>query len=163
MHAPRSDSWNSAFFQPVKIALSTGMVSQGWKREFGLSHFVMLFSPCLCGLLNKSSLFLLSQHLVIPVDKEVHVISRDTWELQRKLSEPSIEEVILSNLMRHAFVSTLPLLRHLFQNFSVLAFSACGTFLAAATVKGEVVVWEFSASKVVERLGLYFRIFFLSS
>ncbi|KAG0414076.1 hypothetical protein HPB47_008776, partial [Ixodes persulcatus] len=35
--------------------------------------------------------------------------------------------------------------------FSIATFSACGTFLASSSVKGEVLVWNLNTSKLVER------------
>lgn len=67
-------------------------------------------------------------YLAVPVDKEVRLISRGSWDVQRTLTDPSVEEI-----------------------FSIATFSACGTFLASSSVKGEVLVWNLNTSKLVER------------
>ncbi|CAN8009078.1 unnamed protein product [Ixodes pacificus] len=67
-------------------------------------------------------------YLAIPVDREVRLISRGSWDVQRTLTDPSAEEI-----------------------FSIATFSACGTFLASSSVKGEVLVWNLDTSKLVER------------
>ncbi|XP_029847508.2 WD repeat and HMG-box DNA-binding protein 1 [Ixodes scapularis] len=67
-------------------------------------------------------------YLAIPIEKEVRLISRGSWDVQRTLTDPSVEEI-----------------------FSIATFSACGTFLASSSVKGEVLVWNLDTSKLVER------------
>lgn len=66
--------------------------------------------------------------LVMPIGKEIHIIARGTWDLEATLKDSAVEEI-----------------------FSIVAFSACGTLLAASTVKGEVLVWNCATYHLVER------------
>ncbi|XP_064484328.1 WD repeat and HMG-box DNA-binding protein 1-like [Ornithodoros turicata] len=67
------------------------------------------------------------RHIAMPVGKEVHIIVRDTWELKKALTDASVEEM-----------------------FSIVAFSACGTLLAASTTKGQVFIWDFQHFQLLE-------------
>lgn len=67
-------------------------------------------------------------YLAVPIEKEVRLISRGSWDVQRTLTDPSVEEI-----------------------FSIATFSACGTFLASSSVKGEVLVWNLDTFKLAER------------
>ncbi|EEC08890.1 WD-repeat protein, putative, partial [Ixodes scapularis] len=89
-------------------------------NDFWCIHFCCFF------LFSPSTQLLL--YLAIPIEKEVRLISRGSWDVQRTLTDPSVEEI-----------------------FSIATFSACGTFLASSSVKGEVLVWNLDTSKLVER------------
>ncbi|XP_014662660.1 PREDICTED: WD repeat and HMG-box DNA-binding protein 1-like isoform X2 [Priapulus caudatus] len=66
--------------------------------------------------------------LAIPVDKEVQLMKRDTWELAHTLTHEDIKEVV-----------------------SIATFSPCGNFLAAACRDGLILVWDVSSRQCIER------------
>lgn len=64
--------------------------------------------------------------LALPVKSEVQLVPRSSWDKVDKLVHDSVEEEL-----------------------SIVAFSGCGKLLAAATSKGQLMVWNWSARQLM--------------
>ncbi|XP_013388895.1 WD repeat and HMG-box DNA-binding protein 1-like [Lingula anatina] len=67
--------------------------------------------------------------LIVPVDKEVRVYERNTWELSYTLKDDTIKELV-----------------------SITVFSPCGNYLAVSCIDGWVLIFDFKLGVCVERV-----------
>ncbi|XP_048456072.1 WD repeat and HMG-box DNA-binding protein 1 [Rhincodon typus] len=70
----------------------------------------------------------IGKFLAVPVEKAVKLFERDTWENTDDLSDDSI-----------------------MMTLNVVSWSPCGSYLAAGSIDGSVVVWNVQTRKCVER------------
>ncbi|XP_013779027.1 WD repeat and HMG-box DNA-binding protein 1-like [Limulus polyphemus] len=71
------------------------------------------------------------KYLALPVEKEVHLYKRGSWENMQTLKDESVTEII-----------------------SLVALSPCGSFMAAVTVDGRILVWEMTSGRRLESIKL---------
>ncbi|XP_048577414.1 WD repeat and HMG-box DNA-binding protein 1 isoform X2 [Nematostella vectensis] len=67
------------------------------------------------------------KYLAIPVDKELKVYERDSWEVKFCLSSDECFEAI-----------------------SLVSWSSCGNFLASASIEGQIIIWNINTQSAVE-------------
>ncbi|XP_033110580.1 WD repeat and HMG-box DNA-binding protein 1-like [Anneissia japonica] len=69
------------------------------------------------------------KNLCIPVEKEIQLIERDTWDLSFSLTNDSVTSTV-----------------------SIATFSPCGNFIAGACVDGTIFVWDVESRECLESI-----------